>query len=69
MSATYKSRFNEEQLRALCNQFLRKIASKEFLDIRIVDPLIEDILDQLEVNNLDNKTITNLINKWNEKVK
>lgn len=64
MSATYKSRFNEEQLRTLCDVLLTP-----FINGNIKPQVIEDILDCLEVNNLDKPTVTKIINKWNEKVK
>jgi hypothetical protein len=67
MNATYKSRFNEDQIHTLTKVLLRRGAT--YIDERVYDAVIEDILDCLEVNNLDKPTVTKIINKWNEKVK
>lgn len=65
MNATYKSRFNEEQIKLLCSVFLKD----KFVNLKVRDQVIEDILDTLEVNNLDNSVLSKIIIKWNEKVK
>lgn len=67
MSATYKSRFNEDQIHTLTKVLLRRGAT--YIDERVYDQVIEDILGALEVNNLDTRTVVKIIRKWNEKVK
>jgi len=63
---TYKSRFKEEAIRNLCDVLL---GSKPFINLKVREQVISDILDALEVGNLNDKTLNQIIYKWNEKVK
>jgi hypothetical protein len=73
MNATYRFiarqelKYNEDQIHTLTKVLLRRGAT--YIDERVYDAVIEDILGLFEVNNLDTRTVVKIINKWNEKVK